>query len=586
MDQKHPTPSWPVDNYGIYHESKEGNQVVNKFKFLNLYAGDCKNGRHYFFCPIKLLENIIGVYTESSDLFPYGRINCVGCNTCHHSPLFLYEKIGANFYEIVNKSLILLNKGIFSEILSALEYELRRCDDIYKRKGKLVQIRIDNITEQIIITELLAEDIRKILSKRCKFLKRSNDKNEYILCNLPIEYCNTIYKTQKHLMFKEVNGIAMQPYLRPDGSLVTTPGYDLDTKVFSQFTKDKYKIKSEPTREDGENSLLGILDLFSEFSFASEVDKSAAISAVLTSTVRISLSHAPMCHCNGSQAGTGKTYLMKCVASFATPFPVASIEFPNSNEECSKKMFALLRNGTPAIFLDNVNSDLPPYPCLCSILTDESISDRILRRSETSEVSTRALFLSNGNNVMPQKDLIRRIITFTLLPTCEFPATRKFIKDPLFMIKIHRAYYISLVLTMIRAWIVAGEPQTDVPPVPSYKDWSNWCRQVLLWLGLPDPADSLFRALDNDPDRQILKRFLHAWYDSFESQSVMLRDAIEKGNIALKEVFADINGGKNLNRWRLGVWLSKHSGCTVDKLTLEKDNTITLSAGSWRVISK
>ena len=140
---------------------------------------------------------------------------------------------------------------------------------------------------------------------------------------------------------------------------------------------------------------------------------------------------------------------------------------------------------------------------------------------------------------------------------------------------------------MIRAWIVAGCPEVDVPTIATYKDWSNWCRQVLLWLGLPDPATSLFRALDDDPDRLILRRFLHAWHDSFKNQRVMLRDAIERGNTTLKEVLTEINdGGKILNHRSIGKWLSKHSRRTVDGLTLEKDDSITLSAGSWRVSSR
>jgi len=532
-------------------------------------------------------DNNVAFYYESSDRNPYGWYSCHKCSVCRQTPVPFYEKIGVSFPDIINKSLIRLDKGLFPEILAILEYELERCDDIFQKRGKLIRISVDTNTDKLTITDLLAEDIRRILSERCKFMKLSSSGDKWDLCNLPADYCNNIYKTQRHLKFKEINDTATQPYLRKDGSLVNMPGYDQDTKIFSHFSKDDFPIQAEPTREDAENSLLCIDGLLSEFPFASEEDKAAAISAILTSTIRISLPNAPMNHCNAPQSSSGKTLLMKCIGAFNTSFPVASLEFPNNNEECAKKMLALLKKGTGVIFFDNANSNLTAYPSLCSILTDEYFSDRILGQSEISEVSTRALFLSNGNNVVPLKDLRRRVIEFVILPTCENPATRTFSKRPLDEILLNRAYYVSLVLTMIRAWIVAGCPEVDVPTIATYKDWSNWCRQVLLWLGLPDPATSLFRALDDDPDRLILRRFLHAWHDSFKNQRVMLRDAIERGNTTLKEVLTEINdGGKILNHRSIGKWLSKHSRRTVDGLTLEKDDSITLSAGSWRVSSR
>lgn len=588
MDKRYPTPSWPADNHGIYHESKEESQAVTKLKSLNWYLGDGKNGQHITRCPFHPPgENIFGVYTESSDLYPYGWYSCRECNVCRHSPVAFYEKAGIEFHEIVKKSMVLLETGLFSETLSFLEYELSRCNDIFQRNGKLVRISVNVNTERIIINEILTEDIFRILYERCIFLKNSTNEDKFILCNLPFYYCSNIYKTQRSLNFKEVDRIATQPYLKPDGSIVTKPGYDQETKIFSNFKKNDYHIKPEPTRQDAENALQSILEPFAKFPFESENDKSAAASGCITSAIRVSLPYSPMYHCKASQSSSGKTKLMKCISGYGTYHPVPSLEFPNSNEECGKKMLALLMKGSPVIFFDNIDSDLTDYQSLCSILTDKNFSGRILGQNKITEVSTCALILSNGNNVRPMKDLLRRVIEINLLPTCENPAGQKFPFDPHAKILANRAHYVSLVLTMIRAWIVAGSPETVVQPIVTYNDWSKWCRQVLLWLGLPDPATSLLRALDDDPDRQILRRFLHAWYDSFKSQNIKLREAIEKGNTALQEVFLDINGGvKNLNRWHLGKWLSKHSKRTIDNLSLEKDESTKLSVEGWRVISK
>jgi len=53
----------------------------------------------------------------------------------------------------------------------------------------------------------------------------------------------------------------------------------------------------------------------------------------------------------------------------------------------------------PAVVeFDNLTTDLIPHKSLCTILTSEFISGRILGQSKTAEVGTRTLFLSSGNN--------------------------------------------------------------------------------------------------------------------------------------------------------------------------------------------
>jgi hypothetical protein len=586
---RNPIVAWPEGYEGIYHPSKTEHPVVTKLKLLNYYLKQMEDGLHLLICPFHkdpFFEHNVATYKENSRLDPHGWFTCKKCG-CHKSPHLFYEKIGVHRHEILHKSLILIVPGFFEDILDSCEQELARCGNIFQRGGKIVKVDVDSRTGEINITELYAEEIHRILSSRSCFLKL-NSKDKWDYCDLPSHYSTSLYKGRRYQHLHELRGIAMQPYLRPDGSLITTPGFDQDTGIFSDFKEsDAFFPPAEPTKKDAENALQGVLNLLIEFPFKTEEDRSAAIAGILTAVIRPSLSHAPMFHCNASQISSGKTYLMKCISAFATPFPVASSEFPRSEDECRKQIFALLRKAPPVIFFDNVNIDLPNYTSLCSILTEENFSSRILGQSDASVVSTRTLFLSNGNNVLPTKDMVRRVITITLHPTYEIPATKRYSNTNLLNEIIgNRPRYICLALTMIRAWIVAGRPIKEVPPIATYGDWSNYCRQVLLWLGLPDPATSLFIALNKDPDREILGCLLHAWYDLFKSQSVMLRYAIENSNDILKEVFIEINGGQSsLNRRKLGRWLKRHAGCIVDGLKFEHDDSVSLSAHAWRVIS-
>jgi hypothetical protein len=60
----------------------------------------------------------------------------------------------------------------------------------------------------------------------------------------------------------------------------------------------------------------------------------------------------------------------------------------------------------------------------------------------------------------------------------------------------------------------------------SYGEWSDLCRQPLLWLSCADPTLSVFEALSEDPDRETLARLLGAWHASFGKTPTMVREAI------------------------------------------------------------
>ncbi|MFP5429316.1 MAG: hypothetical protein ACLGJA_27045, partial [Gammaproteobacteria bacterium] len=183
-------------------------------------------------------------------------------------------------------------------------------------------------------------------------------------------------------------------------------------------------------------------------------------------------------------------------------------------------------------------------------------------------VGTRALFLSSGNNVGPVKDMARRCITIALDPQCETPAARRFSADPLAAVRQSRERFVSLALTVIRAWIVSGDAPINCKPLASYSQWGEWVRQPLLWLGLPDPAERVFEQLAQDPDRETLGRLLSAWWSVFGSRPAMIREAVSaaetgfgEGAKALRESLLEVAEERGeINRRRLGRWIARHQG--------------------------
>jgi hypothetical protein len=342
--------------------------------------------------------------------------------------------------------------------------------------------------------------------------------------------------------------------------------------MFGVFDARDFSVPDQPIRAQAEVALALLRDLLKEFSFAGACDLAAALTAILTASIRPSLPLAPMFHVRAHMVGSGKSYLCELITAFASPQRSAPSTFPADNEECRKMLLAELLRAPAVVEFDNLTGDLLAHKSLCLVLTSEFMSGRILGVSKTATVSTRTLFLSNGNNVGPVQDMTRRCICISLDPGCETPSARSFRRPDLIReVTQHRGRYVSAALTIVRAWIVAGRPQNLCRPTAGYGDWSDLCRQPLLWLHCADPSASMFEAMAEDPDREILNRLLTAWQSVFGRMPAMVRDAVTQAQgildeqIELCEVLQDIADERGeINRRKLGWWIRRNAGRIID----------------------
>src|ERR1019366_2569476 len=154
-----------------------------------------------------------------------------------------------------------------------------------------------------------------------------------------------------------------------------------------------------------------------------------------------------------------------------------------------------------------------------------------------------------------------------------------------------RGRYVSAALAIVRAWMVAGRPKTPCKSLAGYGDWSDLCRQPLLWLGLADATASVFEAMAEDPDRETLGRLLSAWQSVFGKTAAMVRDAVKQAaafqneHVELREVLHDIADERGeINRRRLGWWIRRHAGRIVDGRRFVRASG-NRSAEAWQVES-
>jgi putative DNA primase/helicase len=73
-----------------------------------------------------------------------------------------------------------------------------------------------------------------------------------------------------------------------------------------------------------------------------------------------------------------------------------------------------------------------------------------------------------------------------------------------------RTIYVEAALTIIRAYLAAGEPKV-CGAFGSYIAWSRMVRSPLIWLGQPDPVDSMESSREDDPELADIRELFTLW---------------------------------------------------------------------------
>ena len=401
--------------------------------------------------------------------------------------------------------------------------------------------------------------------------------------------------------------IVNAPFLRADGSLCERPGYDSDSALLYILGHGQSfpSVPAAPTLQQAREALDYLDDtLFEEFPFVEKVDRSVALSLVLTALDRHAMATAPLHAFTSPVAGTGKSLLVDIASLLASGEITPVISQGSNKDETEKRLGAELLSGNAIVSFDNCSTEVDSE-LLCQALTQRELRVRELGYSRNVRVPITALFTVNGNNLVIANDLTRRTLLCQLDAGVERPETRKFKRKVDEVAREHRGELVAAALTVLRGWHAAGIT-IGVEPMGSFEEWSYRIRCPLLWLDRDDPCDSIKTIRENDPLRSLLNAVLIQWKealgtaDSFTVQQVIDK-AVElaTGQLGIAgkppippardfyhalAAVAVAAKGNSISNDRLGRWLNKNNGKIVGKLKLVRAG---MKSGSslWRVIS-
>jgi hypothetical protein len=350
--------------------------------------------------------------------------------------------------------------------------------------------------------------LRDLLGRVADFRKQRS--NKWVPIDPPPQVAQTILARQGEWKFPVVAGVITTPTMRPDGSLLTQPGYDPPTRLLLAEPPLMPPIPDAPTKDDAQRALSLLRGLLTEFPLVGDVDRAVALSALITPVVRGAFLTAPMHAARAPTAGSGKSYMFDVVAAISIGQFMPVISAGPSEEELEKRLGTAMMTGQPLISIDNVNGELKS-DALCQIIERPVVDIRILGRSERVRIEARGTTIfCTGNNIILVGDLCRRVVTATLDPKLERPELRVFAGNPVYTVLADRGAYVAAALTVCRAYVVAGRPGR-ANPIASFEGWSDTVRSVLIWLGEADPASSMEAARADDPELGRLREMLEAW---------------------------------------------------------------------------
>ncbi|WP_372624707.1 hypothetical protein [Falsiroseomonas sp.] len=501
------------------------------------------------------------------------------------------------------RPLIRMAGGEIAEIVDQAEAALLRADlDLYQRGPFIVRpgrvpVTVADNQEVAGLRAIKVEPhaLAEAMTQAATWEKFDARSDSWVQIDAPAKAASTYLQRGGRWKLPVLAGIINAPTLRPDGSLLSRPGYDAATGLLYDPCGTTFPaIRRSPTREHAGKALAALKEPLAGFPFISGASTAVALSAILTACIRRSLRTAPLHAFTAPAAGTGKSKLVDIASVIATGREAGVISQGKTEEEFEKRLGALLLASEGVIAIDNCETPLGG-DFLCSMLTQQVVRARILGLSEAPELPSNALVTATGNNLVLAGDVTRRAIVGELDAKVERPELRSFAFDPVDLAKRDRGRLVAAALTVLLAYWAAGRPNPP-DPLGSFEEWSGWVRGALIWLDEADPVETMEAARDSDPRLEELRAIMQQWQAVIGCGATSVREIIElatefssNGSMGfgapgradfrhpdLREALLAVAGrGGAINGARLGKWLGTNADRIVGGLVIRRGSMST-----------
>lgn len=312
------------------------NPVISALKVRGSYKTPLGSGKHDITCPWvhEHTDHLDtgAAYFEPDELYPLGGFCCQHSHRDQYHIRQLLEFLGVPAAQARHLPVIRVIAGDLDRVIDAAEEALAERGRHYQAGGLIVSVSTDPVTGDSSIVPTSAQALTRELSVAACWEKYDSRSNTWERCDPPARHTAILSDAQHYRYLPPLAGVVRQPYFNEStGELITQAGYNTATHRFGVFDSRQFVIP-EPTAEAAQVALTLLEELLTEFHFVSATDRAAALAAIFTAVVRVSLPHAPAFHVRAPVFGSGKTFLCELIAAFAGPAPNNKVSYPTTSE--------------------------------------------------------------------------------------------------------------------------------------------------------------------------------------------------------------------------------------------------------------
>jgi len=268
-----------------------------------------------------------------------------------------------------------------------------------------------------------------------------------------------------------IEGIARSPFLRFDGTIAVEVGYDAPSRMYLASTMP-VAVPDEPNAEDVRLAVGVIDEMIADFPLATAADRAHVFGLLLTLVTRHLVPLSPLFAFDGNGPGVGKNLLSECCVYVATGEWAQTDPLSLDAEEQRKHITSIMAAGRNVALFDEAH--IVSGTSLARLITSTTWGDRLLGYSRQVSYPNRMVTIALGNNIEVQGDMPRRTVVIRLSSSLSRPELRAdFRHDNLrAWVAQNRSAVLEAVLTILRAWVVAGRP-AGTTKLGSFDAWAE-----------------------------------------------------------------------------------------------------------------
>lgn len=290
--------------------------------------------------------------------------------------------------------------------------------------------------------------------------------------------------------FATLDKLSQVPFVRPDGTVCSTPGYDESTKTFLELDPllSGIQIPEAPTKDEVVLARQMLLDdLLGDFPLHTDADKANALATLITPFIRDLIPTSPLAVIDAKEAGSGKNLMADVISILTTGKAAQTLPYTTDNDEQRKVITSAFRSGNAMLLFDEAHEI--EGSSFARALTSHSYQDRILGASNMAEFPNNRTWISLGNQVQVKGDMSRRVYRVRL----EYPGARPESRDVAQFrhpdlrqwCLDNRAALVKACLTLVRAWFALGKPAAKLPfRMGSFERWQETLAGILWVAGV------------------------------------------------------------------------------------------------------